>query len=401
MEWVELRTWPRLFELGFVLFILLFCCQFILIIYDRIVGHIHPCLQVRPYLGLAPFARTAGAGTQARPYAGPLYGHLAKEKELQQRKEAEVTSRAWWRPFAPVEHLLHDQATLQQRASVNERQRADPGGAGQPVPDARGEGGGYATPREPTQKWNDQLVKTLVDIESQKAIADRSIKARAKRKFQSMSFSHRGGTTPGSASSSSPQSAQVSHAPLKNEGVLISAAQERGSLRTPLDVQREREEGLRTLREAFVLFNARSQSGALSPEEVLRMLRAMLPDAPQMSTEDALNFIADNEHEYARVLSFDGFVRGVVALVLGGPDGGVTSNDSADIAEAARVAATASESQRGQRAILNAGLSGRQRELIREGMDEEEAERTVLRELSARAASGGATFGPGSSVDML
>ena len=255
---------------------------------------------------------------------------------------AALSFARWIMPLSPPPQTS-DPETLAQRARARSQERANAslGDLRLHVTDAARALEARSQQRSSESSWSKVMVRNLMDIESQKEHAERSIKAKARAKFRQMSsgcssagdpLSMRSGRSGGSGREGAASSSWMPWAGRK-AATLLPAAERRGTLRTPLDVQREREEGLRTLREAFVLFNARSQSGALSPEEVLRMLRAMLPDAPQMSTEDALNFIADNEHEDAQTLSFDGFVRGVVALVSSG--GSFSVGDDPDIAGAA------------------------------------------------------------------
>ena len=168
---------------------------------------------------------------------------------------------------------------------------------------------------------------------------------------------------------------------------IIPPAKRRGSLRTPIEAQRERKARLGELRSAFFVFNS-SESGAMSADEVLRFLDIILPEGPPMDMQDALSFIADNEEsEDATSLSFDGFVCGMVALVSGGVRD--SADDLADLTAAAEAATQAVDGQRAQALIARAGLSEQQRQLIAEGFDEDEVEEMLLEE--AQSPSAGAT----------
>ena len=168
---------------------------------------------------------------------------------------------------------------------------------------------------------------------------------------------------------------------------IIPPAKRRGSLRTPIEAQRERKARLDELRSAFFVFNS-SESGAMSADEVLRFLDIILPEGPPMDTQDALSFIADNEEsEDATSLSFDGFVCGMVALVSGGVRD--SADDLADLTAAAEAAMQAVDGQRAQALIARAGLSEQQRQLIAQGFDEDEVEEMLLEE--AQSPSAGAT----------
>ena len=156
-------------------------------------------------------------------------------------------------------------------------------------------------------------------------------------------------------------------------------------MRTPVEAMRERQARLSELQSAFFVFNA-SGSGAMTPAEVLRFLELVMdPDGPPMDLQDALSFIADNEGApTAAVLSFDGFVRGMIALASGGVRD--SADDLFDLTAAAEAATRAVDGQRAQSLIRAAGLSEQQRLLIAEGFDEDEVEQMLLEEAQSPTA---------------
>ena len=107
------------------------------------------------------------------------------------------------------------------------------------------------------------------------------------------------------------------------------ASVRRGSLlRSPLDVKRDREAALDRLRDAFDFWLVLEKEGldapgtSLSASQVARMLTSMLQASDRGALEptsesDALDFIVDNEGEGATALTYDGFVKGLMALVSG------------------------------------------------------------------------------------
>lgn len=363
--------------------------------YDRVVStYISPDLAILPYFGVGTRLLPMGSVLPTRTYNGPPLGSVAAQKAAERKAAADRSFFSnWIRPASPPPQTS-DPQTLAQRAQERSQARADAA-----LPQLRLHVQGAARTLEartshrassPTTTWSNAMVRTLVDIESQKDLMERSIKARARAKFRQMSSQSGqsgGGSwmpwgrgSPAAAAGSSPIA------------TLLPAAERRGTLRTPLEVVQERERGLRELRSAFYIFNA-SQSGALSPQEVLRMLRAVMPDGgATMEEQDARHFIADNEDagEAASGLSFDGFVRGMVALTSG-TRSFVEGNDP-DIVSAAEAAVQAVHRLQAGAQIAAAGLTDGPRALIAQGMDEQQVERQLI-EMLERDAPGAADGG--------
>lgn len=114
----------------------------------------------------------------------------------------------------------------------------------------------------------------------------------------------------------------------KRQSTMVPVARVRGNLRNPVEVHNQREDAMSQLKSAFYIFDER-QSGYLNPVQVLALLRCMLPDQGDNFTErDALDFIAESERsgEAATLLSFDGFVKGIVNLTRGGPNERMSDN---------------------------------------------------------------------------
>ena len=173
--------------------------------------------------------------------------------------------------------------------------------------------------------------------------------------------------------------------PTPGKASLSPAAERRGILRNPFEAQRERAAALESLERSFFIFNE-SQSGALSPDEVLHVLRCMVSeDAPTMGERDALDFIADHEGtSEAEALSLDGFISGMVALT--NEDEDANPDSSVHVAAAAEAVTEAIEAQRTQALIARAGLAERQQAMLAQGIEEEEVERQLLDEIADTAA---------------
>ena len=107
------------------------------------------------------------------------------------------------------------------------------------------------------------------------------------------------------------------------------ASVRRGSLlRSPLDVKKDRDAAMDRLRDAFDFWLVFEKEGlntpgaSLSASKVARMLTFVLQaserGAPEPTSEsEALDFIVDNEGEGSTALTYDGFVKGLMALVSG------------------------------------------------------------------------------------
>lgn len=162
------------------------------------------------------------------------------------------------------------------------------------------------------------MSKSVLDSEQQKEQDERSSRAKARSSMKLKSFSHLPSLTGRSKSRSrSPPKAAIT-----------PQAQMRGSLRTPADIQSQREDALSQLQSAFFIFDE-AQIGSLAPDKVLSLLRCMLPEHAATFTErDAMDFIAESERngQSATSLTFDGFVKGLVNLTRGGPNERMSDN---------------------------------------------------------------------------
>ena len=113
--------------------------------------------------------------------------------------------------------------------------------------------------------------------------------------------------------------------PVANVGRMSRASINRGSvLRSPLEVQHDREAALQRLRSVFFVFGhapevgTEEHPGTLTVAEVARLLNYVLPDAAEpMAEADALDFITDHEGENSGELGFDGFIKGLMHLTRG------------------------------------------------------------------------------------
>ena len=194
-----------------------------------------------------------------------------------------------------------------------------------------------------TDRWSGVVSKFVLDGELQKDRDERDSRAKARSSMKRKSFGHFPSLT-GKSKTCSPPKATI-----------LPQAQTRGNLRTPAEVQNQREGAILQLQSAFFIFDE-AQTGSLAPDKVLSLLRCMLPEHAATFTErDAIDFIAESERngQSATSLTFDGFVKGLVNLTRGGPNERMSDNqdyhpidpdEAMDAADAVTVAVEARQS---------------------------------------------------------